>query len=144
MPSDHIPNESRVKSEKFEHIQILTYTTVTWRIFITLLSRFGERISTMKSPLLAAGGESFTSAFRVTRILVLGRITIVVTSMLCTSNKINDLKGRYRQLKRDTRRRPTITHYNVDLDNLPPLPPPLPNVLPQLSNFPPDVRHNAT
>ena len=28
------------------------------------------------------------------------------------------------------------------LDNLPP-PPPLLNVLPQLSNFPPDVRHNA-
>ena len=28
--------------------------TLTWRIFTTLLSRFGERISTMKSPLLAA------------------------------------------------------------------------------------------
>ena len=28
--------------------------TVTWRIFTTLLSRFGERIFTIKSPLLAA------------------------------------------------------------------------------------------
>ena len=77
-------------------------------------------------------------------IIVLGGLTILVTSMLCTSNKINDLKGRYRQLRRDTRRRPTITRYNTDLDNLPPPPPPLPNILPQLSNFPPNVHRHAT
>ena len=44
---------------------------VTWRIFTTLLSRFVERISTMKSPLLAARRRVLTSAFRVTCILVL-------------------------------------------------------------------------
>ena len=44
---------------------------VTWRIFTTLLSRFGERISTMKSPLLAARRRILTSASRVTRIIVL-------------------------------------------------------------------------
>ena len=77
-------------------------------------------------------------------IIVIGGLTILVTSMLCTSSKINDLKGRYKQLKKDTRRRPTITHFNVDLDHLPPPPPPLPNILPQLSSFPPDLRHNAT
>ena len=44
---------------------------VTWRIFTTLLSRFGERISTMKSHLLAARRRALTSASRVTRIIVL-------------------------------------------------------------------------
>ena len=76
-------------------------------------------------------------------IIVLGGLTILATSALCTSNKINDLNRRYRQLRRDSRRRPTITHYNMDLENIPPPPPPLPNVLPQLSNFPPDIRHNG-
>ena len=77
-------------------------------------------------------------------ITILGGLTIFVISMLCTSNRINNLKGRYKQLKKDTARRPTITHFNVDLDNLPPPPPPLPNILPQLSSFPPDIRRNAT
>ena len=66
-------------------------------------------------------------------IIVLAGLTVLVTSMLPTSNRINNLKGLYKQLKKDTARRPTITHFNVDLDNLPPPPPPpLPNVLPQL------------
>ena len=75
--------------------------------------------------------------------MVLVGLAIFFVSALCTSNKINNLKGRYKQLKKDTRRKPTITHFNVDLDNLPPPPPPLPNILPQLSSFPPDLRHNA-
>ena len=50
-------------------------------------------------------------------IIVLAGLTILVTSMLCTSNRINNLKGLYKQLKKHTARRPTITQFNVDLDN---------------------------
>ena len=64
--------------------------------FTTLLSRFGERISIMKSPLLAARRRIFTSAFSVTRILVLFTYFFWYFSFSCEIKLCGEHKARRR------------------------------------------------